>query len=83
MEFDSPIATSVSVERVFSQGRILLNHVRNRLSAESTRALLCVGEWSALKLVADEDVLVATRQPEKADEETIDELISGWDRIVI
>jgi hypothetical protein len=37
------IATSVNVERVFSQGRILLSHLRSRLSVESTRALMCVG----------------------------------------
>ena len=45
--------------------------------------LLCVGEWSKLKLVADEDVLAATSQPEKETVETAAELSSGWDRIVL
>ncbi|KAJ7933627.1 hypothetical protein B0H13DRAFT_1592206, partial [Mycena leptocephala] len=35
-------ATSVDVERVFSRGRLLLSHVWNRLSAQSTRALMCL-----------------------------------------
>ena len=77
------IAISVSVERIFSQGRFLLNHVHNCLSAESTQALLCVGEWSLLKLVVDEDVLAVTSKPEKDGAETIDEITSGWDCIVI
>ncbi|KIL65169.1 hypothetical protein M378DRAFT_52957, partial [Amanita muscaria Koide BX008] len=49
-------ATSVDVERLFSRGRILLSHLRNRMSAQTTRALLCLGSWSRLKLVKDEDV---------------------------
>lgn len=77
------IATSVSVERVFSQGRILLSHIRNRLSAESTRALLCLGEWSKLGLVDDKDILAVTQSPEVEGIETLDELESGWDRIIV
>lgn len=61
----------------------MLSHVRNRLSAESTRALLCVGEWSRLGLVADEDVLAVTSAPEKDGEESTDDIIEGWDRIVL
>ena len=59
------------------------SHIHNRLSAESTRALLCVGEWSRLGLVADEDVLAVTSTPEKDGEESIDELSKGWDCIVL
>ncbi|KAG6815444.1 hypothetical protein H0H93_009803 [Arthromyces matolae] len=50
-------ATSVEVERVFSRGRNLLSYVRNRLSAQSTRAVLCLGYWSKLGLVKDRDIL--------------------------
>ena len=70
----SRIATSVSVERVFSQGRILLSHVRNRLSAESTRALLCLGEWSKMGLVDDKDILAITQAPEVDGAETLDQI---------
>lgn len=63
------IATSVDVERVFSKGRILLSHVRNRLSAQTTRAVLCVGSWSllqeeheGLKLIHPADVLAVVRE---------------------
>jgi len=42
------VATTVEVERTFSQGCLVLPYiyVRNRLSSQSTRALMCVGNWS-------------------------------------
>lgn len=46
----------MNVERLFSRGRLILPHTRNRLSATSTCALLCLGSWSLLGLVRDEDV---------------------------
>lgn len=49
-------ATSVNVERLFSRGRLVLSHTRSRLSVTSTRALLCLGSWSLMGLVKDEDV---------------------------
>ena len=36
-------ATSIDIEQLFSRGRLLLSHVCSRLSAQSTRALLCLG----------------------------------------
>ena len=72
-------ATSVDVERVFSKGRILLSHVRSRLSVQSTRALMCVGAWSLLGFVKDKDVIAATTLPEiEGDEEEPD---NNWDAI--
>jgi hypothetical protein len=58
------LATSVDVERVFSYGRLLLSHVRNRLSVDSTRALLCLGAWSRLGFVNKEDLLEAAMLPD-------------------
>ncbi|KZV80205.1 putative AC transposase, partial [Exidia glandulosa HHB12029] len=52
-------ATSVDVERVFSRGRQLLPYNRNRLSTDSIRALLCVGAWSRMDFVRDNDVMKA------------------------
>jgi hypothetical protein len=67
------------VERVFSKGRILLSHIRNRLSAQSIRALMCLGNWSKLGYVTDKDVLAVTIMPDvEGDEE---ELPDGWDSI--
>jgi len=57
-------ATSVDVERVFSKGRLVLSHVRNGLSVQSTRASLCLGAWSRMGLVKDKDVMQAARLPE-------------------
>lgn len=52
------------MERVFSKGRLLLSHVRNRLTVDSTRALLCLGTWSKLGYVNKEDLLAAAMLPE-------------------
>jgi hAT family C-terminal dimerisation region len=49
-------ATSIDVERLFSRGHLVLSHTRSRLSVSSTRALLCLGSWSLIGLVRDDDV---------------------------
>jgi hypothetical protein len=70
-------ATSVDVERTFSQGRLVLSHVRSRLSVQSTRALLCLGVWSMMGYVKDSDVLSAAVLPEVHGEE--EDLDIDWD----
>ena len=72
-------ATSVDVERTFSQGRLVLSHVRSRLSVQSTRALLCLGIWSKMGLVEDDDVKSTARLPEVDGEE--EELAIDWDAL--
>jgi hypothetical protein len=76
------LATSVDVERVFSKGRLVLSHVRNRLSAQTTCTLLCLGAWSLLGYVLSNDVLSVTCLPDL--EEGEEEEIPGenWDMIV-
>jgi hypothetical protein len=44
------------MERVFSQGHLLLPYVCNCLSSKSLHALLCLGNWSQLGLVKDADI---------------------------
>jgi hypothetical protein len=56
------IATSVPVERFFSQGRHLLVFTRNRLSGESIRRCLCFGGWSRRDLVRMEHVVEAVKK---------------------
>lgn len=73
------LATSVNVERVFSKGRILLSHLRSRLSVQSTRALMCVGEWSSKGFVKSKDIDVAMEVPEVEGEQ--DDLKEEWDVI--
>jgi len=70
-------ATSVDVERTFSQGRLVLSHVRSRLSVQSTRALLCLGVWSTMGYVRDSDILSAAVLPEVNGEE--EDLDNDWD----
>jgi hypothetical protein len=73
-------ATSVDVERTFSQGRLLLSHVRGRLSVQSTRALLCLGVWSLMDYVKDRDLKAAAILPE-VDGEEEEELAEDWDSV--
>ena len=73
---------SVDVERVFSRGRLILPHVQSRLSAQSMRALLCLGSWSLLGYIKDSDVEAIARMPDvEGDAEK--ELEEGWDRILV
>ena len=62
-------ATSVNVERLFSRGRLLLPYIRNRLSAESVRALLCLGDWARLDLINDDELLHVTAEKEPDEDE--------------
>jgi hypothetical protein len=63
------IATSVDVERLFSKGRALLPYLRNGLSAQSIRVLLCLGSWFQMGLIKHEDVMKVTSQDGQDDEE--------------
>jgi len=74
-------ATSVDVEHLFSHGRLVLSHVCNRLSVQSTCTLLCLGSWSLLGLVEDTDVLVVTTLDDIEENDKC-ELEEGWDHIV-
>ncbi|RXW14793.1 hypothetical protein EST38_g11056 [Candolleomyces aberdarensis] len=62
-------ATSVSVECVFSKGRLIISHIQNRLSGQSTRALLCLGAWTKQNLVKNSDLIEASKLPEVDDNE--------------
>jgi len=57
-----------------------LSHVRNRLSVQSTRALLCLGVWSAMGYVRNEDIKAATVLPEVGPDE-VEVLPEDWDNI--
>ncbi|KAF8805656.1 hypothetical protein BYT27DRAFT_7104087 [Phlegmacium glaucopus] len=73
------VATSVDVERTFSQGRLLLSHVHSRLSVQSMCALLCLGVWSLMGYVKDDDVKLAAVLPEVDGEE--EEPADNWDSV--
>lgn len=65
---------------MFSKGRLVISHVRNRLSAQSTRALMCLGYWSKLGFVSLEDLKAVASLPDaKADETWSDD---DWGVIV-
>jgi hypothetical protein len=71
-------ATTVGVEQVFSQGRLVLPYIRNHLSSQTTRALMCIGAWSLLGLVKDADIKAALGDEINGPE---DERTVGWDNI--
>ena len=74
-------ATSVDVERIFSCGHHILSHIRGWLSAQLTRALLCLGSWSLLGLVKNTDVLAVTVLDDVEGNEEL-ELDDGWNSIL-
>ncbi|KIM65712.1 hypothetical protein SCLCIDRAFT_22590 [Scleroderma citrinum Foug A] len=65
-------ATSIDVECLFSKGHILIPHLHNRLSIQSIRALLCLGSWSVLGYVKNNDVKQVVSHDGGADEEAAD-----------
>ena len=69
-------ATTVDVERMLSKGCLILSHIRNRLSVNSTRALLCLGAWSKLGFVRKADIHDAVTLPDlkEGDSDMEDEL---------
>ena len=76
-----PSATSIDVEHVFSHSRLLLSHTRSHLSTQTTRAVLCVDQWSVCNLIKTEDVVAVSKmEDEDGEEEEMDE---GWDAITI
>ena len=60
----------MAVEWVFSKGHLLLSHIHNQLSAQSTRALLCLGTWSKLRYVHADDLKAASILPDAREDET-------------
>jgi hypothetical protein len=75
------LATSIEVERCFSRGRIIVSHLRNRLTGQTTRALLCLNYWSLAGLVKDIDVLKVTRANPALEGDEDVEMEDGWDAL--
>ncbi|KIK17898.1 hypothetical protein PISMIDRAFT_80385, partial [Pisolithus microcarpus 441] len=42
LDYLSIPATSIDVERLFSKGRVFLPYLRNRMSSQTTHALMCL-----------------------------------------
>ena len=51
------------------------------MSAQSTRAVLCLNSWSPRGLVKDKDVTTAAMLPELDESESEFEMEEGWDKI--
>jgi hypothetical protein len=68
-------ATSTAVERVFSQGRHLLSHTRNRMKGKTLRAHLCLGSWARKGLVDVKDLIqviqASSKKRKRADVQSV------------
>jgi hypothetical protein len=74
---------TVDVERVFSHGRLILLHIRNRLAVQSTPVSLCVGLWSSLGLVKDDDIKMSLSIDDIRGKEDDLSLSEDWDAISV
>lgn len=51
----------MDVERLFSRGRLLLGHIRNRLSEGSVREILSLSSWFRAKIIPDSVLIDAIK----------------------
>ena len=54
---------------MFSKGRLVLSHIHNQLTVASTRALMCLGVWSMLGLVENDDIKAIASLPDVVDDD--------------
>ena len=66
------------MEWLFSKGHMVLLYLCNHLSAQSTHALLCLGQWSKLGLVKDNVLCNVTSGELELDQDDV-KLSEGWD----
>ncbi|KAG1758938.1 hypothetical protein EDD22DRAFT_783244, partial [Suillus occidentalis] len=55
-----------------TSGHLILSHVYSCLNVQSTCALLCLGYWSQLGLVKNEDVLAISNLGDVVDDEELE-----------
>lgn len=67
---------------MFSRGRLILTHTRSRLSAQTSRAIVCLGSWSTLDMVKTSDLAVALKAvPDSVEGDTDTLMEGGWDDV--
>jgi hypothetical protein len=77
--FPTTPGSSVDVEHIFSQGRLILLYVCNCLTSKSTCTLVCLGDWSACGLVRDCDIKSTVVLPDVLGAQE-PEYQWGWDK---
>jgi hypothetical protein len=65
LDYLSIPATSTAVERVFSRGRHVLPFTRNRLSASTIRAYMCLGSWCSKGVVGIPEIVTVIKGIDK------------------
>ena len=77
----SPAATSINVERLFSCGHLVLSHIQNRLSVQSTHAILCLRSWSQAGFVKSDDEQKVAQSDDIDGDASDYKMDEGWDNI--
>ncbi|KAJ7346379.1 hypothetical protein DFH08DRAFT_639460, partial [Mycena albidolilacea] len=57
------VCPTSTVRFITDIGRLLISSIRNRLSAETGRMLMCLGCWSQQGLINDDDMKAVTKLP--------------------
>jgi hypothetical protein len=83
LDYLSIPSTTVDVERTFSQGRLVLSHVRSRLSIQSTRALMCLGSWSRAGFAPPKKMAMVLSPMADVPDDEDEWLDYGWDSLAL
>lgn len=75
------LATSVDAKCIFSKGHLCLSRVQNRLSAQMTCALLCIGEWSRLNLICSKDIKTTSALLDIKGDAIDYQMEEGWEQV--
>lgn len=73
----------MDVERIFSQGRVILSYLRNRLSVQTVRALICVNEWTKAGIITEKHIHDCIWGLKDIDEDDESYVAEGWDTITM
>jgi hypothetical protein len=82
-DYLSILATSMAVERVFSQGQHLLSHTRNHMKGKTLHAHLCLGSWVCKGLVDVKDLIQVIQATSKKWKRANVQLVTSGETIAV
>ena len=77
----APLQLPQSTLNVSSAKAVSLPYLRNRLSAQTFCAILCVDEWLRNSLITDKNMYASLRGLPNIDQEDDDDVVECWDAI--
>lgn len=75
------LVTSVDVERVFSEGCIILNHLQSSMRPPTFCVLICLRDWIAVGVINEKDICQAINGLPDMKEGEVEDYELGWDHI--